>query len=182
MADHHAGEQDFGSAAGPAAHHAQWRGAVRELRTSQLYHYQWHLLRLDDGWRRLRFGGPTSDASQCAFGERVDSIDTVVLGCFVNGQMRGAAEFRSHQRDKSDGTEIVFSVESAWQERGIGTALMAAAICAARERGITHLYLSCHALNHRMQRIAERFAAKIDFEGCGCFAEITVCEEPVASG
>jgi GNAT superfamily N-acetyltransferase len=181
MADHHAGERNFGSTAGPAVHHAQWQGAVREVRTSELHHYQWHLLRLRDGWHGSRCESFAFGAFQRWVGERLGDAGTAVLGCFVGGQMRGAAVLRSLQHDWSQGAEIVLSVEKAWQGRGIGTALMVEAMRVARERGIPHLYLSFHVLNRRVQRIAERFAAKIEFEDCGCFADITIREEPVAS-
>jgi RimJ/RimL family protein N-acetyltransferase len=70
--------------------------------------------------------------------------------------------------------EIAFTVEERWQGQGIGKALMAAAVAAARSQGVERLYLTCHALNRGMQRIAEGAAAKMDFEGCECFAEIDV--------
>ena len=138
-----------------------WQGSVRALAPAQIHHFQWHLLRLEDGCRRSRFGSPTSDAFLREYGERVDGSNTVVLGYFVDGHWSGKAE-------------IAFSVEKAWQGMGIGTALMAAVIEAARIRGIGTLYLTCHTLNRWMQRVAEGVAAKIGFENCECFAEIDV--------
>src|SRR5262245_52151653 len=153
MLGHHPSRQDNEAAAVLAAHHNKWLDAIRELRTGQFYHYQWHVLRLDGGGRGRRSGGSAS--SQRAFAERIDSPDTVILGCFVDAHMRGAAEIRPLAQDESRGAEIALSVESAWQGRGIGTALMAAVVCAARERGVARLYLRCHVLHRRVQRIAE---------------------------
>jgi RimJ/RimL family protein N-acetyltransferase len=75
--------------------------------------------------------------------------------------------------------ELAFSVEKSWRARGIGTALMIRAIAGARELGIDRLFLSCHVFNRSMQRIAERFATKMAFEGSECFADIAVHGEPI---
>lgn len=167
----------FDAPAAAPAPQQPWLDNVRELQVSQLHHFQWHLLRLEDGCRRSRFGSPTSDAFLRQYGEHVDGANTVVFGCFIDGHMRGTVELRALQPDWCRKAEIAFSVERPWQGQGIGKALMAAVISAARARGVEHLYLSCHALNRRMQRIAEDFAAKIGFEDCECFAEITVRSE-----
>lgn len=156
MLDHQANGQGFDPSIGASPPHEQWQRTIRELPPAQLYHFQWHLLRLEDGFRRSRFANPTSDAFQKKYGGPANGNVTVVFGSFVNGQLRGAVEMRSLQSDGCRTAEIVFSVERAWQGRGIGTALMVAAVRAARERGIDHLYLRCHALNRRMQRITDR--------------------------
>ena len=180
MLNHHSAHLKADASAGFIASQAQWRDATRTLSAPQLYHFQWHLLRLDDGCRRSRFGGPTSDACVQAHGMRVDPANTVILGCFDAGHMRGAAELRSLGATWGDKAEIAFSVEPRWQGRGIGTALMAELIEAARDRGITRLYISCHTLNRHMQRIAETAGARIDFDGCECVAEIDVVGAPHA--
>ena len=51
---------------------------------------------------------------------------------------------------------------------------MSHVIATARLRAIEHVYLSCHAFNRRMQRLAERVAAKLKFEDGECFADIEV--------
>jgi GNAT superfamily N-acetyltransferase len=179
MLGHHGTSRQCGSSAlRSSASLAHWEGTVRELRPTQLYHYQWHLLRLEVGWHGVPCNNPPSGAFSRVLGERLDEADPVVLGCFVDGHMRGAIRLLSPQSDRA--REVVLSVEKAWQRRGIGRALMAGAIAAARGRGIAHLYLSCHALNRRIQRIAETFGAKIEFEDGACFAEITVSGELAA--
>lgn len=172
---------DFAPGSGAAAAaHEQWQATIRELPASQLYHLQWHLLRLETDCRRSRLGNPASDVFLAEYAARIDAANTLVLGCFVNGQMRGAAVLRSLQAGWYLEAEAAFSVEGPWQGRGIGTALMAEIVRAARERRIDHVYVSCHALNRRMQVIAERFAARIDFEECEYFADITVRRELAA--
>ncbi len=159
-----------------------WEKCIRALKPSQLYQFQWHLLRLADASRRSRFGCPTSDAFLRAYGERVGGANAVVLGCFVDGHMRGAVELRSLEGKWCAEAEIAFSVEEQWQGRGIGKALMEAVIEAARARNVAQLHLSCHALNRRMQAIAEGVRAKIGFVGCECLAEIEVAAAPVEAG
>lgn len=174
---HQAGSHTLDPWSGATVRHQRWQRAVRELPANQLYHLQWHLLRLEDGGRASRFGDPTCDAFVRACRESIDGADTLVLGCFADGYLRGAAGLRV--LPSSDGgrtAEIAFSVEAPWQGRGIGTALMAAVVRAARERGIERLSLSCHALNHRMQRIAERFMANVGFEDCEYVADIAVAQ------
>ncbi len=173
MLNQHAVPEGFDA----AAPQQQWQECVRELSPTQLFHFQWHLLRLEDGCRRSRFGSPTSDAFLREYGARVDGCNAVVLGCFVDGHMRGAVELRSLQNDWCGKAEIAFSVEKAWQGKGIGKALMAAVVEAARDRGIERLLLTCHTLNQRMQRVTESAEARIGFEGCECFAEIEVVAE-----
>src|SRR2546423_14584264 len=75
----------------------QRRGALRTLAAIELHHFQSHLLRLDHECRRSRFGNVVSDASMRDYAGRVNCVNTLVLGCFIDGQMRGAAELRSLQ-------------------------------------------------------------------------------------
>lgn len=151
--------------------HTQWQDAVCELQAPQHYHYHWHLMRLEGSSNHARLGSglPREKGTRGK-----SSSELVVLGCFVEGHMRGAAKLRWQPSDRHNRAEIDFSVEDRWQGRGIGTALTAAAIEMARQRGITNLYLTCHALNRRVQRIAERFGATVGFEGCECYADIAV--------
>jgi RimJ/RimL family protein N-acetyltransferase len=155
-----------------------WQACIRPLAPSQLYHYQWHLLRLEDRSRRSRFGAPASDAFLRQYGAAIDSSDTLVLGCFVDGHMRGGVELRSLRAGWRKQAEIAFSVEERWQGQGIGKALMAAAVQTARAQNFARLYLTCHALNRPMQSIAEGAGARIGFESCECFAEIDVVAQP----
>ena len=157
----------------------QWEACIRALQPSQLHHFQWHLLRLADASRRSRFGCPTSDAFLRTYGERIDGANTLVLGCFVDGHMRGAVELRSLKDTWCNAAEIAFSVEEQWQGQGVGKALLAAVLEAARAHNITRLHLSCHTLNRRMQRVAESACAKMSFESCECLAEIEVAAAPV---
>lgn len=149
--------------------HAQWQGTVSVLPEKQHYLWHWHLMRMEGGARQLGFGGGTADR----YGA---STEVIVLGCFVDGHLRGAVALRWQEANRRRRASVTFSVERQWRGQGIGTALMTAAIEAAQERGIANLHLTCHALNDRMQRIAERHRAAVGFEGCEFFADLEVGE------
>ena len=68
---------------------------IRLLGADDLAHFEAHMLRLSDACRRLRFGTHVSDAFLRGYAQRVDLRNTAVLGVFVDGEMRGAAELRS---------------------------------------------------------------------------------------
>lgn len=152
--------------------HREWQAAVRVLPKTQHYLWHWHLMRMEGGARQLGFGGSTGDR----MADPGANSDVIVLGCFVDGHLRGAVALRWQESGRRRRASVTFSVEQRWRGQGIGTALMAAAIEAAQERGIANLHLTCHALNGRMQRIAERHRAAIGFEGCEFFADLEVGE------
>ncbi len=153
---------------------------IRILCASDIHQFQAHLLRLESGCRRSRFGNAASDSFVRAYAARTDHSNTVVAACFVDGQMRGAAELRSLDAKWCPTAEAAFSVEKQWQGQGIGTALMRHVVVTARQHAIEHVYLSCHAFNRKMQRMAARAAAKLKFEDGECFADIEVRREEMA--
>ena len=60
--------------------------------------------------------------------------------------------------------EAAFSVEPAWQNRGIGNELMGRVVRSARNRGVRHLLMSCLAENRKIQAIARKHHAELTFE------------------
>lgn len=156
------------------AKHAHWQPAVRELNPDELGRFELHLLRLDAGCRRLRFSSPVPDDYIRAYVNGARGADTVVLGCFINGWLRGAAELRSQDADWGAEAEIAFSVERGWQGRGIGTALMASVMAAAKARGVERLSLSYHSVNHRMGALARKVATRIDCADEECVANVNL--------
>jgi GNAT superfamily N-acetyltransferase len=151
-----------------------WRATVTSLTPSELYHFHWHLLRLERGCPHPPLGRPISGTLRPKYLSRVDWANTHIFGCFIGKDMRGAAELRLMRPECRREAEVALSVETAWQGRGMATALMASAITTAQERGIEQLYLSCHVLNRPMQRVAEKFAARFHFDGCECLAQINL--------
>src|SRR6266446_6142187 len=135
-------------------------GIIRKMWSVEASRYREHLLRLDPVSRRNRFGGDVSDEFLAEYAALATSIDTVVHGFFVNGTMRGAAELRAIARE----AEAAFSIEEPWQSHGVGSALLARTLLAARNRGITFLHMACLADNERMQQLARKFDAELRFD------------------
>jgi RimJ/RimL family protein N-acetyltransferase len=123
-----------------------------------------HLLRLDGESRRLRFGMPVSDSFIIDYAGRMEELKGVVYGFFKDGEMRAAGEMRQIGDRWSVDAEGAFSVETEYQNKGIGSELLGRLVRAARNRGISRLYMNCLAENHKMQRIAKKFRAELHFD------------------
>ncbi len=61
--------------------------------------------------------------------------------------------------------EIAFSVEAAYQNRGIGTMLVKKSISIARNRYVGTAYLFCLRENGKMRHIAGKFEAEFSYIG-----------------
>jgi GNAT superfamily N-acetyltransferase len=164
-------------------HHRQttqcnWSRNIRAVEAAEIAGLHAHLRRLGPGCRRARFGCEVSDVFLGDYCGRVDRRNTLILGFFEAGELRGIAELRSLRKDWCAEAEAAFSVELPWQLQGVGTALMVELLRASPERGIEHIYLSCHVRNRPMLRIAEKAAAVVRVEEDECFADIRVRREP----
>jgi GNAT superfamily N-acetyltransferase len=140
------------------------RGEIRKLRLGEIEKYGEHLLRLDTDSRRLRFGMGAGDAFIAGYARRVNDMQSVVYGFFVDGEIHAAAEFRPLGGSLPVEAEAAFSVEKPYQDTGIGTQLLGRVIRTARTRGITRLYMNCLAENRKMQRVARKYDAVLHFE------------------
>jgi RimJ/RimL family protein N-acetyltransferase len=140
------------------------RGEIRKLWPTELDRYRDHLLRLDADSRRLRFGMSVSDAFIADYARRVNDMKSVVYGCFIDGEIRAAAELRPLSTHLHGEAEAAFSVEKEWQDTGLGTALLGRVIRTARNRSIHRLYMNCLSENRKMQRVARKYEAVLHFE------------------
>ncbi len=141
-----------------------WGGTIRKMWWSESDKFRDHLLRLDSDSRRMRFGMAVSDSFISDYAARIGEMKYLVYGFYVDGEMRAAAEMRQIGDAWSVDAEGAFSVEDAFQNRGIGTDLLGRIIRAARNRGISRLYMNCLAENHKMQRICRKFEAELHFD------------------
>jgi GNAT superfamily N-acetyltransferase len=141
-----------------------WGGTIRKMWASESDKFRDHLLRLDRDARRMRFGMAVSDDFIRDYAARTGEMKCLVYGFFAGGEMRAAAEMRQIGEAWSTDAEGAFSVEQEFQNRGIGTNLLGRIIRAARNRGITRLYMNCLAENHKMQRICRKFQAELHFD------------------
>src|ERR1700683_2592542 len=69
-------------------------GVIRKLWIGETEKYRDHMLRLDPASRRSRFGGGVSDDFIRSYVDLTISLEAVVHGFFIDGEMRGAAELR----------------------------------------------------------------------------------------
>jgi GNAT superfamily N-acetyltransferase len=139
-------------------------GVIRKIWMGEADRYREHPLRLDPDSRRSRFAGAVSDAFIANYVELSIGLDGVIHGYFVDGVLRGAAELRPLGSDFAREAEAAFSIEKPWQSLGVGSALLARTLLAARNRGIKLLHMACLAENRRMQQLARKFDAELTFD------------------
>jgi GNAT superfamily N-acetyltransferase len=139
-------------------------GTIRKLWVGEAHKYRDHLLRLDSESRNNRFGGGVSDEFIAGYVNLTLSLDSVVHGFFVDGQLRGAAELRMLGSPDTDAAEAAIAIEKNWQSHGVGSVLLERTILAARNRGVKHLHMTCLANNRRMQQLARKFEADLTFD------------------
>ena len=139
-------------------------GRIRKLWPGEIDEFHAHLLRLDRQSRQMRFCAAVNDAFIERYCEIVRRVPTLIHGFFAEGDLRAAAELRPILDEWPVAAEVAFTVESPWQDSGIGTALMDRTLTSARNRNIGVLYMICLSENGRMQRIARKFDARLQFE------------------
>ena len=139
-------------------------GGIRKLWPAETERFRDHLLRLDRASRRMRFAHAVSDNFIEDYAARVGDMGSVVYVYVEDEQVRAAAELRKLGESWGNEAEAAFSVESAYQDRGIGSDLMGKVIRSARNRGVQRIYMSCLPENRRMQAIAKKYEAVLTFE------------------
>ena len=140
------------------AHMRGNRGTIRLLRSGELPLYLNHLLRLDEEARELRFDHAMDDAGIQAHCLKLSTGGAQILGAFINDALRGAVELNPTPDAHLTATELMFSVEPAFQCQGIGTSLMAKALETIYPKPTV---MFCRERNLGMIALAETFGAKI---------------------
>lgn len=144
--------------------HKNFGGSIRKLWPQETDKFRDHLLRLDKDSRRMRFAHGVSDSFIEDYASRMSDLGSIVFGYFEDGEVRAAAELRKLGDAWGQEAEAAFSVEKAFQEKGLGTELMGRVIRSARNRGVHHLFMSCLSENGKMQTIARKHEADLRFE------------------
>ncbi len=139
-------------------------GQIRKLRPQETVEFRAHLLRLDKEGRRLRFAHAVSDEFIENYAVRMAEMGSVVYGYFIDTGVHATAELKKIGDTWGHEAEAAFSVEAGVQGHGIGTELMGKVITAARNRGVSQIYMSCLAENARMQAIARKHDAELRIE------------------
>ncbi len=156
--------------------HRHFGGSIRKIWPTESTKFRDHLLRLDKDSRRMRFAHGVSDSFIEDYAGRMDDMGSIVYGFFVDGDVRAAAELRKLGDSWTPEAEAAFSVETIFQDKGLGSELMGRVIRAARNRGVQRLYMSCLAENGKMQAIARKHEADLRFEYGEVIGEIVPVE------
>jgi RimJ/RimL family protein N-acetyltransferase len=146
----------------------------RKLMPTEVRLFQDHLCRLSPDDRVSRFAGSVSEAVIVAYARRFDWLTGVLIGCFVDGTLRGVAEVRWLDPGIGWRAELAVTVEEPWQDEQIGTELLRRSIAHARNRGLKSLYMTCLTGNRRMQAIARKFEGDLVFADSQVEADISL--------
>ena len=151
---------------------ARPRNPIRKLFSVEESLFRDHLLRLDPKSRHDRFLSGVSDSFLAEYARLCFDSDTLVLGFLRDDTLRAAGELHHIEPRDMATAEIAFSVEEDFRGRGIGKAMLKRLIVSARNRGIRHLRLNCHAENQAMQALARSFKAEFHIAQGGTEGEI----------
>jgi RimJ/RimL family protein N-acetyltransferase len=132
-----------------------------------------HFLRLDAEDRRLRFGGHTGEERIRAYCARLDHHPgSVVLGCFLAGQLRAVGELKPIRAAWPPAAELAVSVERPFRSRGLGTELCRRLVVRARNRFVARVHMLCLLDNRPVQRIARGLGGALSFHQGEAEAEL----------
>jgi GNAT superfamily N-acetyltransferase len=151
-----------------------WKVIIRPLWPCEHEHYLRHLLRLDGPTRSERFGRGVSDDWIARYAAETDWLRGAVLGCWIDGTLRGAAELRLYGSGPSRTGETALSIEPAFQNQGQGSLLARRIVVIARNRGIATLCMLVAAGNWRMRSIAQKLGARMALAGGQIEAVLTL--------
>jgi len=139
-------------------------GLVRKLWPTEVALFRDHLLRLDGASRHLRFGHGVSDSFIEDYASGMLVPGSLTYAFVQDGIVRAAGELKRTGGIWGCDAEAALSIESTHQNKGIGTLLLGRLIRCARNRGVQHVILNCHAENERMQAIAKKHEAGLRIE------------------
>ena len=139
---------------------------IRELHAGHAKEILQHLLRLNDGDRRLRFGTQTSDEVITRYVGGLDFNKDAIFGIFdLNLKLIGMAhlaylpEVKGHAR----AAEFGVSVLPEGRSQGFGTALLQRSAVHARNTRIETLYVHCLTSNKAMMHLAQKAGMSIEY-------------------
>lgn len=160
---------------------SKWFDVIRPLTPSEAPLIAAHFSRLDAQSRRDRFGYTATDDAMHAYAARLDAKRGVIMGCFVDGTLRGVIEVRP-TNGESCYWESVLTVETPWQRQGVGLALTDAAFKAARTAGASRVYLRCSVTNSPGQHFIARLTRTLREEDGDAVATIDLTDPALVTG
>ncbi len=133
----------------------------RKLTYLDLPRFERHLLRLAPEDRYQRFSACLTDAAIGAYCRRLSFFDSILLGAFIEGELRAVAQLGFGTRPWAGEAELAVSVEQPWQHRGIGGELARRSVILAANRGVREIEMICMIENGPMRRIALRLDGRL---------------------
>nr|WP_306267298.1 GNAT family N-acetyltransferase [Pararhizobium sp. IMCC3301] len=152
---------------------------VRGLGPADIRAYGAHLLRLSSEDRRARFNATLTDSGIQRHVDRLGWSETLLFGVYVDGVLRGAAEFIEIR--KSRDCEIALSVETAYQHHAIGRILMATLLVCGSLLGLERMKLYFRNDNVQMRNLAREFGARMTPSPDFVEAEITTSRTEIVT-
>lgn len=129
---------------------------VRRLWWAERDLWRRHLQRLGAEARRDRFAGLVSDSFIEQYCEAASPFTLALFGAFIDGELRAVGEFALLDREWPRRAELAFSVEDAWQNQGLGSALFRRLLVHARNQSVQRVYIVSEPGNMRMHRVARK--------------------------
>jgi GNAT superfamily N-acetyltransferase len=142
---------------------------VETLGPGDLLDIQGMLTGLDPASRCLRFGWACSDTPLKAHAHCAVATASRIFGVVADRQLRGVLEI---YRARSGCAKVTLVVDQRWRRRGLGSALLAAAIDWADAAGIAVIRLTFARHNWPMRRLMSKACAKFDIRLDEMSAEI----------
>jgi GNAT superfamily N-acetyltransferase len=118
------------------------------------------LLGLEVPARCSRFGQAASDAYLAGHARTAFANADCILGSFIGERLRGFAEV--YNNGAHGFAEAAFVVEQKWRRRGLGWALLQAAMQAAADSGANTLRMIFSRHNWPMRKLACKATGKLD--------------------
>lgn len=148
-------------------------GTIRKLWPMERDKFRDHLLRLDTNSRRLRFAHAVSDSFVEDYAARMSANGSIVYAYIEDDKVRAVAELRKIGDAWGNQAEAAFTVEPEFSGKGLATELLGRVIRSARNRGVSHLIMSCLSENSKMQAVARHHNAALHFEAGEVIGEIS---------
>ncbi|NOD75019.1 MULTISPECIES: GNAT family N-acetyltransferase [unclassified Ruegeria] len=134
---------------------------IRRLRRHDHALISSHFNSLDEDVLLSRFGTPVQPQGVQDYLSNMFADAAFVFGAFPDSCLRGVGELRLIPDHKYHVAEAAFTVEKAWQDQGIGDALLSRLITIAQNRGIREVHMLCLATNQKMRRLAAKHNAEL---------------------
>ena len=159
---HHAGPSQGADGLSPqTGSEAVFLPVLRKLSPADQDQIEALFLRLDAPDRWMRFCGAVSTQMVASYSRNIDWSDTIILGCFSEGELRGIAELKILKNEPGTAAELAITVDHAFQDKGVGTLLVRRMLTIARNRFVGKIYMICAQENKKMQHVAGKMAAEL---------------------